>query len=148
MKINLGCGKDIRDGWTNCDHHPLQGVDVVMDLDTFPWPFKDSSAEHILASHIFEHVAHPVEFVLECWRVLEPGGVLTVTCPHWKSENAFTDPTHVRFVTDRTFDYWCKGTPLNGPLGAQFLGDVFSFKKISAKRNGGDITFVLEKVND
>lgn len=146
MRVNLGCGSRARDGWVNVDVHPLPGVDVVHDLDVFPWPFADDSCERVVAEHLFEHVARPVEFVLECWRILEPGGLLTVTCPHWTSENAFTDPTHVRFVTDRTFDYWCDGEPLNGPLGAQFLGDVYRFKKRRVIRNGGDVTFRLVKL--
>ena len=146
MRLNVGCGGKVRDGWVNVDAHPLPGVDVVHDLDVFPWPFEDGSCDRVVAEHVFEHVARPVEFVLECWRVLEPGGVLTVTCPHWTSENAFTDPTHVRFVTDRTFDYWCVGEPLNGPLGAQFLGDVYRFRKRRTVRRGGDITFRLVKV--
>ena len=146
MRVNLGCGGKARDGWVNVDHHPLPGVDVVCDVDVFPWPFEDESCEHVLAEHLFEHVRQPVEFVLECWRILEPGGLLTVTCPHWTSENAFTDPTHVRFVTDRTFDYWCDGETLNGPLGAQFLGDVYKFRKRRVGRNGGDITFRLVKL--
>ena len=147
-KLNVGSGGKIMDGWVNVDAHPLLGVDVVHDLDRFPWPFSDNSADEIVASHVFEHVRNPVEFVLECWRVLVPGGKLTVQCPHWTSENAFTDPTHVRFVTDRTFDYWCEGTELHGPLGAQFLGDVYRFRKHNVRRYGGDIEFVLLKIGN
>ena len=146
VRLNIGCGGKPIDGWVNVDHHPLPGVDVVHDLDVFPWPFADGAADEVLASHVFEHVRYPVEFVLECWRVLRPGGMLTVQCPHWTSENAFTDPTHVRFVTDRTFDYWCAGEALNGPLGAQFLGDTFQFRKKSVRRIGGDIVFRLVKL--
>ena len=146
MRVNLGCGGKVREGWVNVDHHPLPGVDVVASVDEFPWPFEDESCEQVVAEHLFEHVARPVEFVLECWRILEPGGLLTITCPHWTSENAFTDPTHVRFVTDRTFDYWCDGEALNGPLGAQFLGDVYRFRKRRVVRTGGDITFRLVKL--
>jgi SAM-dependent methyltransferase len=146
MKVNLGCGKDIKKNWVNCDQHPLEGVNVVMNLDEFPWPFEDSSVDEIFASHVFEHVGKPIEFVLECWRILKKGGKATIVCPHWTSENAFTDPTHVRFVTDRTFDYWCEGEMLNGPLGAQFLGDTFKFRKQNVRRNGGDIIFFLRKI--
>jgi predicted SAM-dependent methyltransferase len=145
-RLNVGCGGKVQDGWINIDAHPLQGVDVVHDLDVFPWPFADAEASEILASHVFEHVRKPVDFVLECWRVLQPGGRLTIQCPHWTSENAFTDPTHLRFVTDRTFDYWCEGEALNGPLGAQFLGDVFKFRKVFKRRIGGDVIFRLEKI--
>ena len=148
MRLNVGCGGKIMDGWVNVDHHPLPGVDVVQNLDVFPWPFESGVANKILASHVFEHVAHPVEFVLECWRILVLGGSLTIQCPHWTSENAFTDPTHVRFVTDRTFDYWCEGEDLNGPLGAQFLGDTYKFNKKSVRRIGGDIIFTLVKIGN
>jgi len=146
MRLNIGCGGKPSEGWVNVDHHPLPGVDVIHDLDVFPWPFENETASQILASHVFEHVTRPIDFVLECWRVLVPGGVLTVVCPHWTSENAFTDPTHVRFVTDRTFDYWCEGSDLNGPLGAQFMGDIYKFRKKSVKRFGGDIVFKLQKL--
>jgi SAM-dependent methyltransferase len=146
MKLNIGCGGKPRDGWVNVDQHTLPGVDVAHNLDVFPWPFADESAEQVLAEHVYEHVKAPVEFVLEAWRVLVPGGLLTVTCPHWSSENAFTDPTHVRFVTDKTFDYWCVGEHLNQFQGKPFLGDVFRFKKRRTLRNGGDVTFRLVKV--
>ena len=29
MKLNIGCGKDIRPGFVNIDHNPGTGVDVV-----------------------------------------------------------------------------------------------------------------------
>ena len=31
-KLNLGCGKDIREGFTNVDIRPLPGVDIVADV--------------------------------------------------------------------------------------------------------------------
>jgi len=146
VRLNVGCGGKPRAGWVNVDRHPLPGVDVVHDLDVFPWPVGDGSCREVLAEHVYEHVAAPVEFVLEAWRVLEPGGVFTVTCPHWSSENAFTDPTHVRFVTDKTFDYWCAGTDLNRDQGKPFLGDVYQFRKRRMFRTGGDVTFRLVKL--
>jgi SAM-dependent methyltransferase len=146
MKLNVGCGGKPRSGWVNVDRHPLPGVDVTHDLDVFPWPFEDGCADQVLAEHVYEHVGSPVEFVLEAWRVLRVGGLLTVTCPHWTSENAFTDPTHVRFVTDKTFDYWCDGTHLNEFQGKPFLGDVFRFSTRRILRNGGDVTFRLVKL--
>jgi hypothetical protein len=33
MKLNLGCGRDIKQGFVNLDYMPLPGVDVVADLE-------------------------------------------------------------------------------------------------------------------
>jgi predicted SAM-dependent methyltransferase len=145
MKLNIGCGPKIKNGYTNLDMSPLPGVDVVHNLDVYPWPFENETADQILAEHVFEHVKQPVEFVLECWRILKPRGELVIVCPHWTSENAFTDPTHVRFVTDKTFDYWCENTDLNKSLGAPFLGDVYNFHKHKIRRIGGDIIYRMRK---
>jgi hypothetical protein len=38
--------------------------------------------------------------------VLAPKGRLTIQVPYWTSEGAFRDPTHVRFFTEKSFDYW------------------------------------------
>lgn len=117
VKLNVGCGAWIRDGWVNVDNVDLPGVDVIHDLDVQPWPFETGSVERIEAWQVFEHLWEPVGFMWEAWRVLQPGGVLFVATPHWQSRNAHTDPTHKRFCTEETFDYWCVGTHLHGQFG-------------------------------
>ena len=123
IKVNLGCGTLPLDGWVNLDMVALPGVDVVHDLDVVPWPFKDGEAEEISAEDVFEHVGDPLAFMAECWRVLAPGGHLRLRTSYWKSESAFTDPTHKRFCTELTFDYWCPGEGLHQAYGYQ-MGSV------------------------
>lgn len=110
MKLNLGCGSDLRDGYVNVDRVKLDGVDVVHDLDVGPWPFPDESCDGIIAQDVFEHVADPILFMVESWRVLMLGAGLVLKVPYWASRDAFTDPTHRRFCTEHTFDYWTVGT--------------------------------------
>lgn len=119
MKLNLGCGTDLEDGFVNSDIVDLPGVDVVADLDQ-PWPWPDGTAEYIVASHVFEHVDKPVLFMTEAHRVLQPGGILEIRVPHWKHPNAYTDPTHRRFCTEQTFHYWIQGTVLHDQFGPMY----------------------------
>ena len=128
--LNVGAGCHPLPHAVNVDLVALPGIDVVHDLDVAPWPFPDCSFDHVLAVQVFEHVAYPLTFMAEAWRVLTPGGLLEIHVPHWRSRNAFTDPTHRRFCTEETFDYWIRGRPLNlthgqtyAP-GREFAGSV------------------------
>lgn len=118
--LHVGCGAWIFDHAVNLDRAPLPGVDVVHDLDVAPWPFLDGRFGEVSGLQVFEHVDDPVLFINEAHRVLRSGGVLFLTVPHWQSANAFTDPTHRRFCTERTFDYWIDGTDLHAQMGAAY----------------------------
>lgn len=80
MKLNLGCGPTCFEGWTGVD---LAGADVAHDLAVMPWPFPDNSAAEILASHVLEHFDRETgrAFLAECYRILQPGGVLHIAVP-------------------------------------------------------------------
>jgi len=81
LRLNLGCGQDIRPGYVNIDSHQFSGVDVVTDVSRLGYP--DNSADEILASDIIEHFpGQQTEAILKEWlRVLKPGGLFTIQCP-------------------------------------------------------------------
>ena len=58
-KLNLGCGIDYQEGFINVDFHSHINIDVVHDLNCFPYPFKDGEFDYIVASHILEHLDKP-----------------------------------------------------------------------------------------
>lgn len=144
VKINLGCGSRSEQGWVNVDIVNLPGVDICWDLDHVPWPFEDESAEEIKAEDVFEHVTDPIAFMLQCWRVLRPNGHLRLRTSYWKSKNAFTDPTHKRFCTEQTFDYWCEGTDFfNRYWDAYSRGTGASFQKAEWWLDGEELVMDL-----
>ena len=99
MRLNLGCGRDIRAGWVNVDQYPAPGVDLVADLDQPDklWlRYPDDSFDEIHASHIVEHLHHPLTLFAEAWRLAKPDAVMVVRCPYGSSDEADEDPTHVR----------------------------------------------------
>jgi predicted SAM-dependent methyltransferase len=113
LKLNLGCGDRRMPGYLGVDISAMsEATELVMDLDEFPWPFDDDSVARIEAKDVFEHVNDAVGFMVECHRILKPTAVLHIRTPHFTNMDAFTDPTHRRFPTQYTFDYWIKGTVL------------------------------------
>ena len=56
MKLDIACGQNKQKGFTGVDIAPGNGVDIVWDLEQFPWtPFKDNSVEEFYVSHYAEH---------------------------------------------------------------------------------------------
>lgn len=74
MKLNVGCGGNILEGWRNHD--------ADMDI-TKPLPLADNSVEFILAEHVVEHTSGPdsFRFMREAYRILQPGGTLRLCVP-------------------------------------------------------------------
>lgn len=146
MRINLGCGKDILPGWVNVDASDQLGPGVeVWDLDEHPWPFEDASAQEIRGFDIYEHVWDPVGFMIECHRILQPGGTLRLQTCYYLCIDAFTDPTHKRFPTEYTFDYYVPGTPFYETSNAQFGGIVFEKIKVEPNVATGQLDVILRR---
>ena len=45
IKLDLGCGNNRQQGFIGVDIAKLPNVDQVVDLEKFPWPWKDESVE-------------------------------------------------------------------------------------------------------
>lgn len=110
-KLNVGCGRNIRDGWINLDSFPLPGVDLVADLETCdrqPLPLADNSIDELLLSHVIEHIHKPLPMMQELWRVARAGAVLTARVPYGSSDDAWEDQTHVRPYFVNSFCYFAQ----------------------------------------
>ena len=94
LKLDLGCGKNPREGFIGVDAKAF-GQQIVADLRK-PWPWADGSVEEAHCSHFVEHLTGPerVHFANELHRVLKPDGKATVIVPHWASPRAYGDLTH------------------------------------------------------
>jgi predicted SAM-dependent methyltransferase len=83
MKLHLGCGTNILEGWVNVDigsDDPRVTSGDVRDLDGIA---PDGSADEIYACHVLEHIPRADEIpVLSHWcRKLRPGGACFVAVP-------------------------------------------------------------------
>lgn len=81
LKLHLGCGPHIKQGWLNYDIEPGKGG-LRHDLRRgIPQP--DKSADFVYHEHFLEHLtqAEGLAFLKECHRVLKPGGVMRIVMP-------------------------------------------------------------------
>lgn len=108
-KLNVGCGRNALAGWINLDFMPLPGVDIVADLDACdrePLPIDDDSTDEFLLSHVLEHIRKPLPLMQELYRIARPDALCVVRCPHGASDDAWTDPTHLRPYYHGSFGYF------------------------------------------
>jgi SAM-dependent methyltransferase len=107
--LDVGCGRLKHPGAVGLDQLPNTDADIVHDLDETPYPLQSDSFDLVIARHVLEHVAAPLDVLAEIHRVLRPGGVVIIITPHFSSSTSWTDPTHRHHFTSRSFDYLTEG---------------------------------------
>jgi predicted SAM-dependent methyltransferase len=82
LRVNVGCGTNVADGYVN--------IDLVSDPRVFFWdcrkslPFDDESVDVIFSEHVVEHFEYPSQssiFLKECHRCLKKDGVVRIVVP-------------------------------------------------------------------
>jgi len=132
IMLNIGAGDCGLDGWVNMDAFKCKGVNCLWDPRD-KLPFDDNSVKGIFSEHFFEHIHYTEEapgFLRECYRVLQPGGVLRIIVPDagrylnaYASADAWAELTELRPLerqdqtqdgTDRVDPYfgWTYNTPM------------------------------------
>ncbi len=82
LKLNLGCGPQVWDGWTCLDPRAEELGQGVIQWDfSKQLPFAPNQADAVFTSHVFAYVDEEkyTEALLEIWRVLRPLGVLRMS---------------------------------------------------------------------
>lgn len=78
IRLNLGCGQDIKKNYINIDIYPFKGVSYIGDIRWLPFP--DNCVDEILAIHVIESFYRwELEDVFKEWfGVIKKGGFLDV----------------------------------------------------------------------
>lgn len=82
MKLDIGSGKNKRDGYVSCDTRDIAGIDYVCKADNLP--FKNNSIDEIYSRHFIEHLTLKqfIKTLSEWNRVLKKDGVIYIICPN------------------------------------------------------------------
>lgn len=114
IKLNLGCGNEIMEGFTNVDIAFKKGV-KLWDLNKYPLPWKDDSVDYIFCSHTLEHLERPLDFILELHRISKDGTIIDLYVPHFTLFGTYAELTHkMPGASYFTFGYADWNKELNG----------------------------------
>lgn len=159
MKINLGCGKNIKEGYVGVDivdHSSIYPKGQFIKADLFKeFPFKDNSIEGVYAAHFIEHIPQDkvIWFFNEVYRILILGGLFEIYVPPTQSPDgkacrgAFADPTHRSYWNDMSFRYFdmsWKGNWLSKSYGIKCNFKVLENKFVSET----NLHVILQKVRN
>lgn len=102
--LDLGCGPHgKKPGSIGLDLRPAPHVDVVHNLDVYPYPFADDEFDAVEMSHIIEHVQRPLHLMGEVHRICREGAIVRVITPHYSSQLSYGDFEHFHHLGYITF---------------------------------------------
>jgi len=107
LKLNLGCGREYDEEFKNIDISKDVKTDECYDINK-GIKEKDNSVSEIRVGCVLEQVKDLVRVMNECWRVLEPGGLMTGYVPSTDPRVLHLDPHDIRFFQEDTFKYFVK----------------------------------------
>lgn len=114
LLVHVGC-RDMKEPlWVGIDWKQHPGVDIVHDLEKFPYPIQSGSCITIKATHVAEHISPKLFFkwMDELWRMLKPDGQLVLSAPYAGSLAYWADPTHVTGITEITLQHLDPDLPM------------------------------------
>ena len=105
LRLNVGSGRRRIPGFLSVDDNPTAGhVDVVHDLNVFPWPFADSSVSDVIMDHALEHLDDTIRVIQELYRICANQARLHIMVPHLSC--AWSHPGHRRAIGVGLFDHF------------------------------------------
>jgi len=142
VRLNLGCGEILLDGYINVDMYQKHPNILNVDLNKLPLPFDTGSADEILISHIVEHLDQPYEFIMDCTRILKKNGKLVVRLPSYCNILQHRRSTHTTSYLNVLFK--------EDEQGRQYRMCAYELEKFCMKRSyireNGFKNFIFKRV--
>ena len=86
MKLNLGCGKDYKKGWTNVDNQSMGDCKADFKCDLLDYNRHANTVDKILLSHVAMYLRPEDMDILipKCFKWLKVGGTLEIETADFK----------------------------------------------------------------
>ncbi len=110
IKLDLNGSLNSQHGFINIDYVDAKNVDIVFDLQKYPWPLPKEVATLVMAGGVIGHINKEnfgfIRFMDEIWKVLKIDGQLLISTPYGGSAGFWADPTNVNGCTEHTWNYF------------------------------------------
>ena len=110
-KMQIGCGKNLLEGWLNTD---LIHSETVVYLDAGKsFPVESETFDFIYSEHLFEHlrVEQQINMLNEGYRILKKGGIMRIAMPNLEFlYNIYSNPNtpvHEDYVNHYVSNHSC-----------------------------------------
>jgi len=107
IRLDIGSGATSRPGWCSIDNRAHPAVTLPWDLENMPWPLEDACAVQAFAGFVVARINPArwgfIAFMDELWRLLVPGGELTVVTYYGCNSRYQGDPAACNPCTEATF---------------------------------------------
>ena len=104
-KLDLGCALRPKKDYINLDIEPLPNVDVVHDMNKFPYPFSDNYFEEIYCQNVLYLLDDWHKVIKEMHRISKNKAKWTISVPYYNSRIAYNAYTKNFFTLD-SFNYY------------------------------------------
>ena len=108
IKLDICCGQYKADGYIGIDVRDIDGVDIIHNVQDFPWPLSDSCCTHI-RMHLAWACIEPkyrIKLMDEMWRIAKPKCVLEIREVHSLAPCMTHDPLYYSGASEWTFLYF------------------------------------------
>jgi len=104
MKLDIGCGKNCREGYEGIDKQNYGQKFVGDALWIIETEFRRETIDGIYTSHFLEHCEQDyiINLLKNCHRILVKDGILWIIVPHKEHDRAYI-LWHKTFFTEWTF---------------------------------------------
>lgn len=108
IKLDVGCGQYKVAGYTGMDIRDVDGVDIIHDIQIFPWPLDDNCCSHIRMHLVWACIEpkYRIKLMDEMWRIAKPKCVLEMREVHSLAPCMTHDPLYYSGASEWTFLYF------------------------------------------
>ncbi len=119
-RLNLGAGRNVRNGYINQDIFQFGNIDDVFDFNQYPWKYQDNYFDEIRIWNCLFLAKDFVRFMNEVYRVAKANAKVVIKTQFFLSTESANYPNNPTQTNYNSFDIFLKNNEFNIKTGVEF----------------------------